>query len=42
MIQFVLEKMGANPMVNVAMLYFFLLATVQHLFLATMLLLSAP
>ena len=42
MIQFVLEKRGANPMGNVAMLYFFLLATVQHLFLATMLLLSAP
>ena len=42
MIQFVLKKRGANPMGNVAMLYFFLLATVQHLFLATMLLLSAP
>jgi len=40
--KFLLEKTGANPKGNVAMLDFFLLATVLHLLLATMLLLSAP
>lgn len=39
--KFLLEKTGANPKGNVAMLDFFLLATVLHLLLATMLLLSA-
>ncbi|KAG8044307.1 hypothetical protein GUJ93_ZPchr0138g25 [Zizania palustris] len=42
MMKFLLEKTGANPKGNVAMLDFFLLATVLHLLLATMLLLSAP
>jgi hypothetical protein len=40
MMKFLLEKTGANPKGNVAMLDFFLLATVLHLLLATMLLLS--
>lgn len=39
MMKFLLEKTGANPKGNVAMLDFFLLATVLHLLLATMLLL---